>query len=69
MLTVRSTVFANATGRVIDLEREAQMGDTADIDFEGTLDGVPFDGGKAEGYELELARTPSFPALRSRSSA
>ena len=25
-------------GRVIDLEREAQMGDTADIDFEGTLE-------------------------------
>ena len=50
-------------GRVIDLEREAQMGDTADIDFEGTLDGVPFDGGKAEGYELELGSNTFVPGF------
>ena len=50
-------------GRVIDLEREAQMGDTADIDFEGTLDGIPFDGGKAEGYELELGSNTFVPGF------
>ena len=50
-------------GRVIDLDREAQMGDTADIDFEGTLDGVPFDGGKAEGYELELGSNTFVPGF------
>ncbi len=50
-------------GRVIDLEREAQMGDTADIDFVGTLDGVAFDGGSAEGYELELGSNTFVPGF------
>ena len=50
-------------GRVIDLEREAQMGDTADIDFVGTLDGVAFAGGSAEGYELELGSNTFVPGF------
>lgn len=50
-------------GRVIDVEREAQMGDTADIDFDGYLDGVPFDGGKSEGYELELGSHTFVPGF------
>lgn len=50
-------------GRVIDLERAAQMGDTADIDFVGTLDGVAFDGGSAEGYELELGSNTFVPGF------
>ena len=49
--------------RKVSVEREAQMGDTADIDFEGTLDGVPFDGGKAEGYELELGSNTFVPGF------
>ena len=35
-------------------DRAAQMGDIANIDYLGSVDGVPFDGGKAEGHELEL---------------
>ena len=35
-------------------DRAAQMGDIANIDYLGTVDGVAFDGGKAEGHELEL---------------
>lgn len=50
-------------GRVIDLERAAQMGDNADIDFVGTLDGVAFDGGSAEGYELELGSNTFVPGF------
>ena len=34
--------------------RAAQLGDVADIDFEGKLDGVAFEGGTAEGYNLTL---------------
>lgn len=34
--------------------RAAQMGDTANIDYEGTMDGVAFDGGTAAGMDLEL---------------
>ena len=35
-------------------DRPAQDGDTTKIDFEGFVDGVPFDGGKADNYELVL---------------
>lgn len=35
-------------------DRAAQMGDVVNIDYLGSVDGVPFDGGKAEGHDLEL---------------
>ena len=34
--------------------RAASLGDTAVIDFEGFVDGVAFDGGKAEGHALTI---------------
>jgi len=41
--------------RLITVEgRPAQNGDIAVIDFEGFMDGVPFQGGKGEGHNLEL---------------
>ena len=42
----------NAT--VMPKEGQAENGDIVVIDFEGSVDGVPFDGGKAENHELEL---------------
>ena len=44
-------------------DREAQMGDTAKIDFDGFLDGERFDGGKAEGYSLELGSGSFVPGF------
>ena len=44
-------------------DREAQMGDTANIDFDGYLDGERFDGGKAEGYDLELGSGAFVPGF------
>ncbi len=42
-------------GRLVTVEgRAAENGDTAVIDFEGFIDGVPFEGGKEEKYELKL---------------
>lgn len=35
-------------------DRAAAMGDTVNIDYMGTIDGVEFSGGSAKGYELEL---------------
>ncbi len=35
-------------------DRELKKGDTANIDYVGTLDGVVFEGGTAEGYNLTL---------------
>lgn len=41
--------------RIVTAEgRPAQNGDVAVIDFEGFVDDVAFDGGKAEGHQLEL---------------
>ena len=40
--------------RLVSVDREAKEGDTAVIDFEGFLDGKPFDGGKGENHSLEL---------------
>lgn len=49
--------------RMVSVEREAQMGDTAKIDFDGFLDGDRFDGGKAEGYSLELGSGSFVPGF------
>ena len=40
--------------RKVSVERAAEMGDTANIDFDGYLNGERFDGGKAENYTLVL---------------
>ena len=44
-------------------DREAQMGDTAKIDFDGYLNGERFDGGKAENYALELGSGSFVPGF------
>ena len=50
--------------RMIDIDdRPAQMGDTADIDFDGYLNGERFDGGKAEGHKLELGSNSFVPGF------
>lgn len=47
--------------RLVSVEREAQEGDTAVIDFEGFLDGVPFEGGKGTNHSLELGSHSFVP--------
>ena len=42
----------NAT--VVVKDGQAALGDIVVIDFDGAIDGVPFEGGKAENHELEL---------------
>ncbi|MCR5665131.1 MAG: trigger factor [Oscillospiraceae bacterium] len=44
-------------------DREARMGDTAKIDFDGFLNGERFDGGKAEDYSLELGSNSFVPGF------
>lgn len=44
-------------------EGELLVGDTAIFDFEGFLEGVPFDGGKAENYELEIGSNQFIPGF------
>jgi len=42
---------------------ELKVGDTAIIDFEGFVDGVPFEGGKAEGHSLEIGSGAFIPGF------
>jgi trigger factor len=44
-------------------EGSLNYGDTAIFDFEGFLDGVPFDGGKAENYSLEIGSNQFIPGF------
>ena len=43
--------------------RAAQLGDIANIDFVGTVDGVKFDGGEAEGFDLTLGSGQFIPGF------
>ena len=53
--------------RIITVEdRPAASGDIAVIDFEGSINGEPFDGGKAENYSLAIGSGTFIPVLRSR---
>lgn len=44
-------------------EGKVENGDIAVIDFEGFKDGVAFDGGKAENYELEIGSNSFIPGF------
>ena len=45
------------------VERAAEMGDTANIDFEGFDNGVAFDGGKGENFDLKLGSGQFVPGF------
>ena len=54
----------NRNARMIDVDdRAAEIGDTVTIDFEGSIDGVPFDGGKGEDHKLELGSGSFIPGF------
>jgi trigger factor len=50
-------------GRVETAERPAELGDTVIIDFEGFVDDVPFEGGKADGFNLKLGSGQFIPGF------
>ena len=49
--------------RLVNVEREAKMGDTVLLDFEGFDNGVPFEGGKGENHALELGSNSFVPGF------
>ena len=49
--------------RYVDVERPVQNGDTIVLDFEGFVGGVPFEGGKAENYSLEIGSGSFIPGF------
>ena len=46
-----------------NVDRAAEMGDTANIDFEGFDNGVPFEGGKGENFDLKLGSGSFVPGF------
>ncbi|GHU67322.1 trigger factor [Clostridia bacterium] len=49
--------------RIIEVDREAQDGDTVEIDYRGSVDGVEFEGGTAEGQSLEIGSGKLIPGF------
>lgn len=49
--------------RIVAVEREAALGDTVNINYLGTVDGVPFEGGAAEGHNLKLGSGMFIPGF------
>lgn len=50
--------------RLVTIEdRPVESGDTTVIDFEGFVDDVPFEGGKAEGHELVIGSNTFIPGF------
>ena len=50
--------------RTIEInDRAAAMGDIANINYEGSVDGVPFEGGKADGHDLKLGSGAFIPGF------
>ena len=50
--------------RTIDIDdRAVEKGDMIKLDFDGSVDGVPFDGGKAENYDLTVGSGSFIPGF------
>ena len=59
----RLSEMADRNSRLVSVDRAAKKGDTANIDFEGFDNGVPFDGGKGESHDLELGSGSFVPGF------
>ena len=56
--------MAEHNARLVSVEdRPVEKGDITVIDFEGSIDGVPFEGGKAEKHELEIGSNTFIPGF------
>ena len=55
--------MADRTSRMVSKEGAAEMGDTANINFEGFLNDVPFEGGKGENFDLILGSGQFIPGF------
>ena len=59
----RVKILQDRNTRLVSVDREAKEGDTAVIDFEGFLEGKPFDGGKGTNHSLELGSHSFVPGF------
>ena len=58
------TKVRERNARTVDItDRAAAMGDIANINYEGSVDGVAFDGGKGENHDLKLGSGAFIPGF------
>ena len=62
-VNARLKEMAERNGRMVSVERAVKKGDTATIDFEGFDNGVPFEGGKGENFDLEIGSGSFVPGF------
>ncbi|MGN0795642.1 MAG: trigger factor [Christensenellales bacterium] len=53
----------NKQARIVDTEEAAKMHDIVNIDFKGSVDGVEFEGGSMDNYDLELGSGSFIPGF------
>ena len=62
-VNARLKEMADRNSRLVSVERAVKKGDTANIDFEGFDNGVAFDGGKGENFDLEIGSGSFVPGF------
>ena len=60
---LKALLESNAQLQPLKRKRALKKGDFALFDFEGFIDGKPFEGGKAEGYTLEIGSGQFIPGF------
>ena len=67
LVEAKAKELCKREARIISVDdRPAQMGDTATIDFTGTIDGEPFSGGAAEEFPLKLGSGQFIPGFEEK---
>ena len=62
-VNARLKEMAERNSRMVSVDRAVRKGDTANINFEGFLEGVPFEGGKGEDYDLAIGSGSFVPGF------
>ena len=62
-VNARLKEMAERNSRMVSVERAVKKGDTANIDFEGFDNGVAFDGGKGDNFDLEIGSGSFVPGF------
>ncbi len=60
---VAENILANFAQKVEVTDRAVETGDTVNIDYVGSVDGVEFEGGSYEGYSLEIGSGRFIPGF------
>ena len=55
--------MAERNSRMVDMDRPVELGDTANIDFTGYLEGKPFDGGAGTEFDLAIGSGQFVPGF------